>query len=381
MNQEWADKDYYQILGVSKTASQDEIKKKYRKLAKELHPDANPGNAKAESRFKEVSEAYDVVGSEVSRKEYDEFRDAVASGAYAGGFPGGGGYTQANFEDTFPGGFGDIFGNLFGGGGRTRARRGSDLETTLTVSFADSLQGIITPIGVNGDFACKSCKATGAAAGSQRHTCNVCGGSGQLVKNVGGFGVPQTCNQCRGNGFTIDRPCNDCRGVGAKRETRTFQIKIPRGVKDGSTLRHTGFGAAGSNGGPSGDLFVKVRVTPHPIFTRKDDSLEVNVPISIAEATLGSEIEVPMVTGGTFKLKVPAGTPSGKKFRVKNKGFMNAKGKIGDVVITVEIAIPQKLSKAAKSALQEFADATSSENPRTAFLERAASAPRIVVED
>ena len=380
MNQEWIDKDYYQVLGVSKTASPDEIKKKYRQLAKELHPDANPDNTKAEAKFKEVSEAYDVVGNEQTRKEYDQFRDAVASGAFSGGFPGGGGYTSANFEDVL-GGFGDIFGSIFGGGGRTRARRGSDLETTVTVSFADSLQGVITPIGVNGDFACKSCKGTGAGAGSQRHTCATCGGSGQLVKNVGGFGVPQTCNQCRGNGFTIDKPCGDCRGVGAKRETKTFQIKIPRGVKDGATLRHTGFGAAGSNGGSPGDLFVRVKVTPHPIFTRKDDSLEVNVPISIAEATLGSEIEVPMVTGGTFKLKVPAGTPSGKKFRVKNKGFVNAKGKIGEVVITVEIAIPQKLSKAAKTALEEFAEATSSEHPRTEFLERAASAPRIVVED
>ncbi|MGA1248830.1 MAG: molecular chaperone DnaJ [Candidatus Nanopelagicales bacterium] len=379
MNQEWIDKDYYQVLGVSKTASADEIKKKYRQLAKELHPDANPGNVKAEARFKEVSEAYDVVGNEQTRKEYDEFRDAVASGAFAGG-PGNG-YTSGNFEDMFGGGFGDIFGGLFGGGGRTRARKGSDLETTVTVSFADSLQGVITPIGVNGDFACKGCKGSGAAVGSQRRTCTTCGGSGQLVKNVGGFGVPQTCHQCRGNGYTIDTPCGDCRGVGAKRETRTFQIKIPRGVKDGATLRHSGFGSAGSNGGPSGDLFVRVKVTPHPIFTRKDDSLEVTVPISIAEATLGSEIEVPMVTGGTFKLKVPAGTPSGKKFRVKNKGFANSKGKVGDVVVTVEIAIPQKLSKAAKSALQEFDDATSEEHPRTVFLERAASAPRIVVEE
>ncbi|MEN9923341.1 MAG: hypothetical protein RIS09_855 [Actinomycetota bacterium] len=380
MNQEWIDKDYYQVLGVSKTASQDEIKKKYRQLAKELHPDANPGNQKAEARFKEVSEAYDVVGNEQSRREYDEFRDAVASGAFAGGFPGGG-YTSANFEDVFQGGFGDIFGSIFGGGGRTRARRGNDIETTITVSFADSLQGIITPIGVTGDFACKSCKGSGAAAGSQRKTCGGCGGSGQVVRNVGGFGVPQTCNSCRGNGYTIDTPCGECRGVGAKRETKTFQIKIPRGVKDGATLRHSGFGAAGSNGGHAGDLFVRVKVTPHPIFTRKDDSLEVTVPISIVEATLGAEIEVPMVSGGTFKLKVPAGTPSGKKFRVKNKGFMNAKGKLGDVVITVEIAVPQKLSKTAKAALQDFAKATEDEHPRTEFLERAASAPRISVED
>ncbi len=375
MNPDWAEKDFYKILGVSKSATQDEIKKKYRKLAKEFHPDANPDNAKAESKFKEVSEAYDVVGSEDSRKEYDEFRDAVASGAYMGGGPRSGGTQYQggnfNFEDIF----GDM-GGMFGGGGN-RARRGNDLETRVTISFADALQGVTTPLRITGDVVCGSCRGSRAEAGSKVSTCPTCNGRGQVSRNVGGFGIPQTCNSCQGTGQKIEKPCRNCHATGIIRDTKTVQIKIPRGVKDGAAIRLSGRGAAGQNGGPAGDLIVRITVTPHPVFGRRDDNLTITVPITFSEATLGAQISVPVVTGGNITLKIPAGTTSGKTFRVKGRGVTNGKGKQGDLFVTVELAIPLKLSKQAKAALETFAQETANEDPRQELLAKAASAPRI----
>lgn len=374
MNPDWADKDFYKILGVSKTATQDEIKKKYRKLAKEFHPDANPDNAKAENRFKEVSEAYDVVGSAESRKEYDEFREAVASGAYMGGGPTGGAqYSSANFnfDDIFGG-----FGGMFGGGGN-RAQRGNDLETRVTISFADSLQGVTTPLRITGDVVCGSCRGSRAEAGSKISTCATCRGSGQVARNVGGFGIPQACSACQGTGQKIEKPCRSCHATGIVRDTKTVQIKIPRGVKDGAAIRLSGRGAAGPNGGPAGDLIVRIAVTPHPVFGRRDDNLTITVPITFSEATLGAQISVPVVTGGNVTLKIPAGTTSGKTFRIKGRGVINSKGKQGDLLVTVELAIPLKLSKQAKSALETFAKETENDDPREELLLKAASAPRI----
>lgn len=375
MNPDWAEKDFYKVLGVSKTASQDEIKKTYRKLAKEFHPDANPDNAKAESRFKEVSEAYDVIGSDSSRKEYDEFREAVASGAYRGAGPGGAGQYQSanfNFEDIF----GD-FGGMFAGGGRNRVRRGNDLETRVTISFADALQGVTTPLRITGDVVCASCKGSRAEAGSKVSTCQTCRGSGQIARNVGGFGIPQACNSCQGTGQKIEKPCRACQATGIVRDTKTVQIKIPRGVKDGAAIRLSGRGAAGPNGGPAGDLIVRISVTNHPVFGRKEDNLTVTVPITFTEATFGAQISVPVVTGGNVTLKIPAGTTSGKIFRIKGRGVTNSKGKQGDLLVTVELAIPTKLSKKAKAALENFAKETLEEDPREELLTRAASAPRI----
>ncbi|MEN9710249.1 MAG: molecular chaperone DnaJ [Actinomycetota bacterium] len=385
MNPDWVEKDFYKVLGVDKSASADDIKKTYRKLAKELHPDANPDNAKAEARFKQVSEAYDVLGNDATRREYDEVRQMASSGGgfpggfpggfSGGGFPGGGGFSGGiNIEDIFGGMGGGMFG---GGGGRNRPRRGDDLETRVTVSFADALQGVTAPIRLTGDVQCASCKGSGAAAGTSPRTCGTCRGSGQVARNVGGFGIPQSCSDCRGSGRIIDSPCRDCRGAGIVRDTRTVQVKIPQGVKDGTTIRLSGRGGPGSLGGPAGDLHVRVAVTPHPIFGRKDDNLTVTVPITLAEAALGAEVAVPVVTGGSVKLKVPAGTTHGKTFRIKDRGVTNSKGKKGDLHVTVEIAVPHKLSKHAKEALEAFAAATADDDPRDELLARAAAAPRI----
>lgn len=377
MNPEWADKDFYAVLGVAKTASAEEVKKSYRKLAKELHPDANPDNAKAEARFKQVSEAYDVLGDDKSRREYDELRDAVASGAYrGGGMPGG-----VNLDDLFGGGggFGDIFGGMFGGNGqgqRNRPRRGEDIESEIRVSFTDALQGVTAPIRITGDVVCSACTGSGAAAGTSPRSCPTCKGSGQVARNVGGFGIPQACRDCRGAGKIIDQPCGECRGRGIKRETRTVQIRVPAGVKDSAVVRLSGRGGPGVSGGPAGDLRVRVHVTSHPVFGRKDDNLTLTIPITIDEAVLGAEVSVPQLTGGTVKLKVPAGTTSGKTFRLKGRGVTHGK-KQGDLLVTVEISVPDKVSRKARELLEEYRAETTTVHPREEFLAKAASAPRI----
>jgi molecular chaperone DnaJ len=374
MNPDWAEKDFYKILGVSKSATPDEIKKKYRKLAKEFHPDTNPDNAKAEAKFKEVSEAYDVVGSDSSRKEYDEYREAVSSGAFMGGGRNAGGqYQNSNIN------LDDIFGDMGGmfGGRSSRVSRGNDLETRVTISFADALQGVTTPLRITGDVVCASCRGSRAEAGSKVSTCGTCRGSGQVARNVGGFGIPQTCSACQGTGQKIEKPCRNCHATGIVRDTKTVQIKIPRGVKDGAAIRLSGRGAAGPNGGPAGDLIVRISVTNHPVFGRKEDNLTVTVPITFAEATFGAQISVPVVTGGNVTLKIPAGTTSGKTFRIKGRGVTNSKSKQGDLLVTVELAIPLKLSKQAKSALETFAKETEGDDPREELLTKAASAPRI----
>ncbi len=379
MNQDWLEKDFYKTLGVSKSATADEIKKSYRKLAKELHPDANQGDAKAEERFKAVSEAYDVVGNDASRKEYDEAREMFSRGGFPGGAGGGFG--------GFPGGqninidLGDLFGGMFGGGGGARRpHRGNDLETRTTLSFADSLQGITIPLRLSGDAQCSSCRGTGAKAGTSPRPCASCHGSGHTQRSMGGFGFSEPCRECRGQGTVIDNPCGDCRGTGATRTTRTVQVRIPAGVKDGARIRLAGRGGPGSNGGPAGDLFVIVSVTPHPVFGRKDDNLTITVPITLDEAALGATIPVPVVTGGSVSLKVPAGTAHGKTFRIKGRGVPSAKGRDGDLLVTVDLAVPHKLSKKAREALEQYAEAMRDEDPREELLERAARAPRIEPE-
>ncbi len=379
MNQDWLEKDFYKTLGVSQSATADEIKKAYRKLAKELHPDANQGDPKAEERFKAVSEAYDVVGNDASRREYDEAREMFARGGFpggAGGFPGGGFPGAGGFNIDL----GDLFGGVFGGGGGRRPQRGNDLETRTTLSFADSLRGVTIPLRLSGDARCDTCRGTGARPGTTPRQCPSCQGSGHTQRSMGGFGFSEPCRECRGSGTVIDDPCHECRGSGVVRTTRTVQVRIPAGVKDGARIRLAGRGGPGANGGPAGDLFVIVTVTPHPVFGRKDDNLTITVPISIAEATLGATVPVPVVTGGSVSLKVPAGTAHGTKFRVKGRGVPNAKGRDGDLVVTVEIAVPHKLSKQARQALEEYAKATEGDDPRAELLERAARAPRIEPE-
>jgi molecular chaperone DnaJ len=388
MNKDWLEKDFYKVLGVDKGAPADEIKKKYRKLARELHPDKNPGDAKAEECFKEVSEAYDVLSDDKKRAEYDEARTLFASGGGfgrpSGGFgaPGGfGGGTAYDFGDVFgtdEGGLGDILGGIFnrgrGGGRRAQApRRGQDVESEITLGFNDALEGVTVPLRLASDAACDSCHGTGARAGTVPRVCPNCQGSGQTTRNAGGFAFAEPCTACAGRGLIVDDPCPSCRGSGRGVSTRTVQARIPAGVKDGARIRLKGKGAPGERGGPNGDLYVVVHVTSHPVFGRKGDNLTVTVPVTFAEAALGSQVTVPVPGGGTVTLKIPAGTANGRTFRVKGKGVPRKDGTRGDLLATVEVRVPSGLSDEAREALEHFAQASGEEDPRKDLLEAAKS--------
>ena len=393
MNKDWLEKDFYATLGVSKDASADELKKKYRTLARENHPDKNPGDAKAEARFKEVSEAYDVLSDPAKRKEYDEARTLFAGGGFPGGgggyggFPGGGGGGYAggqynvNVEDLFGdggGGFGDFLGGLFnrgGGGGRSRQpRRGQDLESELTLSFDDSLDGVTVPLRLSSDAPCSVCNGTGAKTGTVPRVCPTCDGTGQTSRNAGGFAFAEPCPSCRGRGLFVDDPCTSCQGSGRGLSTRTVQARIPAGVKDGSRIRLKGKGGPGERGGPAGDLFVTVHVRSHPVFGRKANNVTVTVPVTFTEAALGSQIAVPTPRGGSVTVKIPAGTSNGRTFRVRGKGIRGKDGKNGDLLVTVDVAVPQNMSAEAREALQAYADLTQDEDPRKDLTAMAGSA-------
>lgn len=378
MQQDWLEKDFYSILGVGKEATAAEIKKRYRSLARELHPDKNPGDTAAEERFKAVSEAYDVLSDDAKRKEYDEARTLFASGGFrpGGGFGPGGGSYSVNLEDLFgdgQGGFGEFLGGMFGGGrtrgGRAaRPRRGADLESELTLSFDQALDGATVPLRLQVEGSCSSCRGTGAAAGTIPQTCPTCGGSGQVSRNAGGFAFAEPCPTCRGRGLYVEQPCTSCHGSGRGSQTRTVNARIPAGVKDGATIRLKGKGAPGDAGGPAGDLLVKVKVAAHPVFGRKGDAITVSVPVTFAEAALGAEIPVPVPRGGQVTVRIPAGTANGRTLRVKDKGVAHKDGSHGDVLVTVEIAVPQKLDAAARDALEQYAKATSEHDPRAELI-------------
>ncbi len=356
VRREWLEKDYYQVLGVPKNASQADIKKAYRKLAQQHHPDANPGNADAEARFKDVSSAYDVVGDAEKRKEYDRVRDMVGSGGFFGGGAGGG-------SGGFPGGarvrvenFGDIRGAR-----RQAAARGADLETEVRVSFEQAMEGANIPVKIRGAAPCKTCGGTGAEPGTSPITCPQCGGSGQVSVNQGLFQMAQTCPRCAGAGTIVEHPCHTCRGSGHVQATREFQVKVPAGVKDGARIRLAGRGEAPRMGGRPGDLYVVVRVQPHRVFRRQGSDLLVELPVTFSEAALGANVEVPTLNG-PVTLKVPAGTPSGKTFRVRGKGAPARSGS-GDLLVTVKVDVPHKLSREQKDLLRRFQE-TERESPR-----------------
>ncbi|MFM1964342.1 MAG: hypothetical protein RL134_67 [Actinomycetota bacterium] len=391
MNKDWLEKDFYKVLGVDKGAAADEIKKKYRKLARELHPDKNPGDAKAEERFKEVSEAYDVLSDDKKRAEYDEARTLFASGGggfgggYGGGFGGPGGFgggTTYDFGDVFgadEGGLGDILGNIFsrgrGGGRRAQApRRGQDVESEITLGFNEALDGVTVPLRLASDAACDSCKGTGARAGTVPRVCPSCQGSGQTTRNAGGFAFAEPCTSCAGRGLIVDDPCPSCRGSGRGVSTRTVQARIPAGVKDGARIRLKGKGAPGERGGANGDLYVVVHVTPHPVFARKGDNLTVTVPVTFAEAALGGQVVVPTPGGGTVTLKIPAGTANGRTFRVRGKGVPRKDGTKGDLLAQVEVQVPSGLNDEAREALERFVEAAGGEDPRKELLDAAKGA-------
>ncbi len=362
VQREWFEKDYYRVLGVPESASAKEIKSAYRKLSREYHPDANAGDAAAEERFKEVSAAYDVVGNAERRKEYDEVRRL---GPAAAGFPGGGGAGGFHFQDGAD--LGDLLGGLFNRGGRGRGgrgpHRGTDLETELHLSFDDAAHGLTTAVHLTSDAACHTCNGSGAAPGTVPHRCSRCGGQGVVSDNQGLFSLSSPCPACGGRGVTIDDPCPTCRGTGVERRPREVKMRVPAGVDDGQRIRLKGRGGPGQNGGPPGDLYVVVRVASHPIFERHGRDLAVTVPITFPEATLGADISVPTLDGGSVKVRIPAGTRSGRTFRVKGKGVETPKGS-GDLLATVEVAVPSKLSSAERKALEAFQAASDGASPR-----------------
>jgi molecular chaperone DnaJ len=353
VRREWLEKDYYSVLGVPKNASHSEIRKAYRKLAQQHHPDARGGDPQAEDRFKEISAAYDVLGNEEKRTSYDRVREM---GAGAGGWPGGVRYEQVDVDDLS-----DLFGGLFGGAGRrggrgAGARRGADLETEVTISFDDAMQGTTLPVRIDGPAPCSRCGGSGAEPGTTPTTCPTCGGRGEISENQGFFSMSRVCPTCGGSGRLIETPCTRCGGSGVERRTRTLRVKIPAGVRDAARIRLAGKGEPGTQGGQAGDLYVRVHVTPHPLFGRRGDDLTVDLPISYPEAALGANVEVPTLNG-PVKLKIPAGTPSGKTFRVKGRGAPR-KGGHGDLLAKVQLDVPRKLSREEKELLGQLRDAS-----------------------
>jgi molecular chaperone DnaJ len=350
------EKDYYAALGVAKDASAAEIKKAYRKLARDLHPDKNPGDAAAEARFKEVSEAYDVLSDETRRREYDEARALFGSGGFRGARPNGNGSFSFNVGDLFGGGgagdLGDLLGGMFGGGGGggRGPRRGTDVESSVTIGFADAVRGVTVPLRLTAPHACATCRGSGAAPGTSPQACSACGGTGSTARSMGGFGFAEPCRQCRGAGTVIESPCPDCRGTGSVTGERTLTARIPAGVQDGARIRLKGKGWPGERGGPAGDLFLVVHVTPHPVFGRRGNHLTLTVPVTISEAALGTDLTVPTLDG-SVRLRVPPGTASGRTFRVKGRGVATPKT-TGDLLVTVEVAVPQNISGAARAALE-----------------------------
>jgi molecular chaperone DnaJ len=386
-SKDWLEKDFYAVLGVAKSASTDEIKKAYRKLARELHPDHNPDDKKAEERFKDVSEAYGVLSDERKRKEYDEMRTLFGSGAFrrsarAGG--GGGGGVPFDLADLFGAGagaggagastgtstgdrrfggagFSDLFSSIFsGGGGGTGSRgpgRGRDVEAEVTLSFADAVRGVTMPLTLRTPGVCETCRGNGAAPGSQPRTCPACHGTGLVTSNQGAFSFSEPCRECQGVGTVVEEKCPDCRGTGGVTKTRTLNVRIPPGVNDGQRIRLSGRGEPGDRGGAAGDLYVLIKVKSDDIFERNGDDLALTVPVTFAEAALGTDLRVPTLDGAVT-VRVPPGTPGGRTLRVRGKGVTTRSGHTGDLLVTVDVHVPKDMSEQARKALQEFADAT-----------------------
>jgi molecular chaperone DnaJ len=377
------EKDYYAALGVSSTATADEIKKAYRKLARTYHPDANKGDAAAEDRFKDISAAYDVLSDDKRRKDYDELRRLGSSGFR---FPGGGRQGGSTFDvnDIFRGAggggsgdLGDLLGGLFGRGGGRRTqqtsapRRGADVESDVRLDFREAVGGVTVPLRLTTEGTCATCHGNGAKPGTSPRTCPTCQGSGQVSRDVGaGFAFAEPCPECGGRGQLIDEPCPTCHGSGHTTQTRTVNARIPAGVKDGARIRLKGKGSPGGRGGPNGDLYITVHVASHPVFGRRGDHLTMTAPVTFPEAALGADISVPTLDGTPVTLRVPAGTSSGQTFRVKGRGVPKRDGNAGDLLVTVQVAVPQRVTGQAKEALEAYAAATKADDPRVdLFLE------------
>lgn len=361
-----AKRDYYEVLGVSRDASEEDLKKAYRKLAMKLHPDRNPGDPTAEAKFKEVNEAYDVLKDPEKRAAYDRYGHAAfegAAGAGPGGFQGGfGGFGANPFEDLFE----EMFGR-FGGRGRGGASgRGADLRQEVAISLEEAFSGTKRTIRVPTAVTCEACNGTGAEGGAANvHSCPTCQGIGKVRAQQGFFLIERTCPTCGGQGRVIRNPCKICHGAGRVQRDRTLSITIPAGVEDGTRIRLAGEGEAGLRGAPAGDLYVDVSVRPHPIFRRDGSTIFVRVPLRMTQAALGGTIEVPTIDGGKAKVTIPAGTQSGDRFRLRGKGFSVLRSAArGDMIVEVVVETPQNLTPRQRELLQQF-EAEAEKSPRT----------------
>lgn len=386
---DYLEKDYYAVLGVPKDASAADIKKAYRALARKNHPDANASTKASETKFKQISEAYDVLSHADKRKEYDEARSLfggtggfrVPRGGEAGGF-------NVDLGDIFAGRAGDRLGDIFGGlfGNRPTStttprqhsapRRGADIETEVTLGFTDAVGGATVALRMTGDAPCTACGGTGAKAGSLPRVCQTCEGAGFTTRNQGGFALTEPCRDCRGRGLVVDDACPVCSGSGRAPSSRTMNVRIPAGVRDGQRIRLKGKGAAGERGGPPGDLYVQVHARPHRVFGRKGDNLTITVPVTFPEAALGAEVKVPTLGGNPVTVKVPPGTPHGRTFRVKGKGTVRRDGTRGDLLVTVDLVMPDQLDEETKAALEKMRGTGSGDDVRARLVSEAnAGAP------
>lgn len=365
MQREWFEKDYYATLGVTQRSTDKEITKAYRKLARQFHPDANPNNASAENRFKEISAAYDVLNNEERRKEYDEVR-RLGPAAYGAPDSNGSGSYRFDMGDMSGAGMGDLFGQMFGGrGGQRRAsgpQRGADLEASLTLDFADAVHGLTTTLHLTSEAECSTCSGSGARAGTKPQRCPQCKGRGVVDDNQGVFAFSSPCPRCNGRGVVIEHPCVNCNGTGLEVRAREVNVRIPAGVDDGQRIRVKGRGGPGRGNGPHGDLFVVCRVTPHSVFGREGSHLTTRLPITFSEAALGADIEVPTLGGLPVTLRLKPGTQSGSRHRVKGKGILVNKSH-GDLIVTVDVVVPSKLTTDQKSAVEQMAQSLS-QSPR-----------------
>jgi len=361
-------KDYYETLGVDKGADTNTIKKAYRKKAMKFHPDRNPDNAEAEAKFKEASEAADVLLNDDKRRRYDQFGHAGVDGQAGGGF--GGGFGGGGFSDFGDLGdiFGDIFGGGFGGGGRSRggarsrARAGNDLQMAVEVDFLEAAFGVEKKISLNRLVFCDDCTGTGSKDGSQPETCSMCHGHGEVRRQQGFFTVASTCPQCNGSGQQVTDPCGTCRGDGRKRKKVDLEVKVPAGIDHGQRLKLSREGDAGQHGGPNGDLYVVIQLKEHDIFERDEFDVHCTVPISFSQAALGAEIEVPTLEG-KVSVKIPVGTQAGKRMRLKGKGIQKLGGYgIGDQILTVHVETPTKLNGEQKELFEKLAQLETTEN-------------------
>lgn len=365
-----AKRDYYEVLGVARTADDKEIKSAFRKLAKELHPDRNPGDEEAERKFKEINEAYEVLKDQQKRAAYDQFGHNAFEG---GGFGGGGAGFDSDFSASMSDIFDDLFGDFMGGGARrhkphSSQERGSDLRYNMEISLMDAFSGKAAEIRVPSSVACESCNGTGAKKGTSPSVCSSCAGLGKVRASQGFFTIERTCPACHGRGEVISDPCGDCKGAGRNTKERVLSVNIPAGVEDGTRIRLAGEGEAGLRGGPTGDLYIFLTIKPHDIFSRDGADIFCTVPISMITAALGGQIEVPTVSGERTRMKVPEGTSTGKQFRLRGKGMPVLRSKAtGDMYVQVEVETPKNLSRRQKDLLKDFDKASSDEtNPESA---------------